>query len=108
MHLASRTGSLIGALILPSAAGDAQVDGFIGDVPVSALGVYNGNVYETLRERVKDEPLNQTEVVPGYEVRLASYIYGSELLRANATLKQYIKPMLKRGQKLAEGKIAKL
>jgi hypothetical protein len=35
----------------------------------SALGVYNGKVYEALWERAKAEPLNRTEVPAAYEVR---------------------------------------
>lgn len=35
---------------------------------VSAIGVYDGNVYEKLWERAQTEPLNQAEVTEGYEV----------------------------------------
>jgi len=35
----------------------------------SALGVYDGKVYEALWERAKAEPLNRTEVPVAYEVR---------------------------------------
>ena len=38
-------------------------------VTFSALGVYNGRVYEALWERAKAEPLNRTEVPAAYEVR---------------------------------------
>lgn len=34
----------------------------------SALGVYDGNVYEELWKYTQTEPLNQTEVPDGYEV----------------------------------------
>ena len=34
----------------------------------SALGVYDGNVYESLWKRAQAEPLNKTEVPPGYQV----------------------------------------
>ncbi|KAL0578791.1 hypothetical protein V5O48_003203 [Marasmius crinis-equi] len=50
---------------------------------LSALGVYDGQVYKTLWERAQTEPLNQTEVPDGYE--------------------EYIGPMLRRGQRLARG-----
>lgn len=36
----------------------------------SALGVHDGNVYESLWDRVQAEPLNKTEVPPGYQVRI--------------------------------------
>lgn len=36
----------------------------------SALGVYNGKVYEALWERAQMEPLNRTEVSAAYEVKL--------------------------------------
>ncbi|KAF8636086.1 hypothetical protein AX17_003791 [Amanita inopinata Kibby_2008] len=48
----------------------------------SALGVYNGKVYEALWKRAQDEPLNQAEVPEAYE--------------------ESIKPILVRGQKHAE------
>ena len=35
----------------------------------SALGVYDGKVYEALWERAQSEPLNRKEVPDGYEVR---------------------------------------
>lgn len=44
----------------------------------SALGVYNGKVYEALWNRAQAEPLNQTEVPEAYE--------------------RAIKPILQRGQ----------
>lgn len=34
----------------------------------SALGVYDGNVYEALWERTKIEPMNQRDVTDAYEV----------------------------------------
>lgn len=36
----------------------------------SALGVYNGKVYEALWERAQAEPLNRTEVPAAYGVRM--------------------------------------
>lgn len=38
----------------------------------SALGVYDGNAYESLWKRTRLEPLNATEVTEGYEVRISS------------------------------------
>ena len=35
----------------------------------SALGVYDGNAYETLYKRAQLEPLNASEIPEGYEVR---------------------------------------
>jgi hypothetical protein len=43
----------------------------------SALGVYDGNVYEALWERAKTEPLNRREVPEGYEVDFDSHSSGS-------------------------------
>ncbi|KAI0042754.1 peroxisomal oxidase [Auriscalpium vulgare] len=54
----------------------------------SALGVYNGCVYEALWERVQTEPMNQARVTPAYET--------------------HIKPILERGQKRAAEDKAKL
>lgn len=34
----------------------------------SALGVFDGNVYEQLWAKAQTEPLNATEVTEGYEV----------------------------------------
>ena len=39
----------------------------------SALGVYDGNVYEALWERTKREPMNQREVTEAYEVCLTPF-----------------------------------
>lgn len=40
----------------------------------SALGVYDGKVYEQLWKRAQDEPLNRTEIPVAYEVRPAQGI----------------------------------
>lgn len=40
----------------------------------SVLGVYDGNVYEALWDKVQHEPLNQTEVPRGYEVHILHLI----------------------------------
>ncbi|KAH8114987.1 acyl-CoA dehydrogenase/oxidase C-terminal [Phellopilus nigrolimitatus] len=53
----------------------------------SALGVYDGRVYEALWKRVQAEPLNQTEVTDGYE--------------------EFIKPLLERGRRLASDEQSK-
>ena len=37
----------------------------------SALGVYDGKVYEALWDRAQKDPLNDAEVPDGYEVRWA-------------------------------------
>lgn len=37
---------------------------------ISALGVYDGRVYEALWERAQAEPLNKTEVTAAYEVSI--------------------------------------
>ena len=76
------------------------------DLPLScsALGVYDGNVYETLYKRAQLEPLNKTEIPEGYEVRRFSRL--SLLGDGVDKWKQmYIKPMLERGQRLAGAKL---
>lgn len=67
--------------ILPNAIGLTDAFGFTDWELDSALGVYDGRVYEALYKRSQDEPLNKTPVTEGY--------------------KKYIKPMLERGQKIA-------
>jgi len=54
----------------------------------SALGVYDGKAYENLFKRAQLEPLNEKEVVDGYE--------------------EFIKPILERGRNLIEKGKAKL
>lgn len=68
---------------------------------LSALGVYNGKVYEALWERAKAEPLNQTEVPAAYEVRKydAGFLLLSDLLMSHSQAS--IKPILERGKRLA-------
>lgn len=39
----------------------------------SALGVYEGNAYEALWNKVQTEPLNQSEVPDGYLVRVVPF-----------------------------------
>ena len=67
----------------------------------SALGVYNGKVYEALWERAKAEPLNRTEIPAAYEVRK----YDANLLLPSDSLMSHfqasIKPILERGKRLA-------
>ncbi|KAI0702796.1 acyl-CoA oxidase [Cerioporus squamosus] len=67
--------------LLPEAIGLSDGVGFTDWELDSALGVYDGNVYESLWKRAQLEPLNASEVTEGYE--------------------KYIKPMLERGQRLA-------
>ncbi len=42
----------------------------------SALGVYDGNVYESLWKRAQSEPLNASEVTEGYKVRRVAATVG--------------------------------
>jgi len=69
--------------------------------PFSALGVYNGKVYEALWECAKAEPLNQTEIPAAYEVRK----YDANLLLPSDSFMSHsqasIKPILERGKRLA-------
>ncbi|KAI0758856.1 acyl-CoA oxidase [Fomes fomentarius] len=67
--------------LLPEAIGLSDGFGFTDWELDSALGVYDGNAYESLWKRTRLEPLNATEVTEGYE--------------------KYIKPVLERGQRLA-------
>ncbi|TFY76859.1 hypothetical protein EWM64_g7149, partial [Hericium alpestre] len=75
------------SLLLPEAIGLTDAFGFTDWELDSALGVYDGRVYDALRERAQGEPLNQSEVPSAYK---------------------YIKPILERGQRLAKGGGAKL
>ena len=45
----------------------------------SALGRYDGNAYEALLESTKNEPLNRTQVVDGYEQYLKPLLHRSRL-----------------------------
>ncbi|KAH9929407.1 acyl-CoA oxidase [Fomitopsis serialis] len=74
--------------LLPEAIGLTDAFGFTDWQLDSALGVYNGSVYEQLWTRAQMEPLNAEEPVCGYE--------------------QYIKPMLRRGRRLSATRKAKL
>lgn len=68
--LSTLLGSPIGSLI-----GESESWRFVSLIYLcssSALGVYDGNVYESLWERVQAEPLNNMEVPPGYQVRRGS------------------------------------
>ncbi|ESK95258.1 acyl- oxidase [Moniliophthora roreri MCA 2997] len=73
--------------LLPNAIGLTDAFGFTDWDLDSALGIYDGGIYEALWARVQTEPLNCTEVPEGYQ--------------------ESIRPMLLRGQRLA-GRDAKL
>jgi hypothetical protein len=62
MHSLSLIGRWIGLLVC--------INNAICNIltPPSALGVFDGRVYEELWRRAQLEPLNQTEGTPGYEV----------------------------------------
>lgn len=77
----------------------------------SALGVQDGAVYDALWEKAQTEPLNREEVTSGYSVS-PDYLWPRSLqeaviLRAHRALnlKDHIKPMLERGQRLAGSKL---
>lgn len=76
------------AELLPEAIGLTDAFGFTDWQLDSALGVFDGSVYEQLWARVQTEPLNATEVVDGYQ--------------------EFIKPMLERGQQIVGSSKAKL
>ncbi|PCH43218.1 peroxisomal oxidase [Wolfiporia cocos MD-104 SS10] len=69
------------AELVPEAIGLTDAFGFTDWQLDSALGVEDGSVYQQLWARAQAEPLNATEPVDGY--------------------KEYIKPMLERGQRVA-------
>ncbi|KAF7796497.1 hypothetical protein EIP86_007675 [Pleurotus ostreatoroseus] len=54
--------------LLPQAVALSDAFGFSDWELDSALGVYDGNVYETLWQKAQTEPLNRGDVVDGYEV----------------------------------------
>ncbi|KAJ3568100.1 hypothetical protein NP233_g5937 [Leucocoprinus birnbaumii] len=74
--------------LLPEAIGLTDAFGFTDWELDSALGVYDGKVYEQLWKRAQDEPLNRTEIPVAYE--------------------QSIKPILERGQQRAAALRTKL
>ncbi|KLO15570.1 peroxisomal oxidase [Schizopora paradoxa] len=67
--------------LLPEAIALSDAFGFSDWELDSALGVYDGRAYDALWAKAQTEPLNATEVADGY--------------------KQFIKPILERGQKLS-------
>ncbi|KXN92550.1 Putative peroxisomal acyl-coenzyme A oxidase 1.2 [Leucoagaricus sp. SymC.cos] len=74
--------------LLPEVIGLTDAFGFTDWELDSALGVYDGKVYEQLWNRAQAEPLNETEIPVAYE--------------------QSIRPMLKRGQQRAAAMRTKL
>ncbi|KAJ7235654.1 peroxisomal oxidase [Mycena rebaudengoi] len=66
--------------LVPEAIGLSDAFGFTDWELDSALGVYDGKVYEALWKRAQEEPLNQTEITDAYETS--------------------IKPILVRGRKM--------
>ncbi|THH13177.1 hypothetical protein EW146_g7008 [Bondarzewia mesenterica] len=73
----------------------------------SALGVYDGRVYQTLWERIQSEPLNEQEVTPGYKARRL-FVYDIFLFSEFFCEQKYIKPILERGRRLAKKNGVKL
>ncbi|KAG1733523.1 acyl-CoA dehydrogenase/oxidase C-terminal [Suillus lakei] len=71
--------------VLPNVIGLTDAFGFSDWSLDSALGVFDGRVYEALWKRVQMEPMNKDEVTPAYA--------------------PYIRPMLQRGQAAAEQKM---
>ncbi|KAJ7257516.1 peroxisomal oxidase [Mycena haematopus] len=73
------------AELLPDAIGLTDAFGFSDWELDSALGVYDGKVYEALWARAQQEPLNQDEVTEAYETS--------------------IKPLMMRGRRMAGAKL---
>lgn len=71
--------------VLPNVVGLTDAFGFSDWSLDSALGVFDGRVYETLWKRAQMEPMNKDEVTPAYA--------------------PYIRPMLQRGQAAAQQKM---
>lgn len=71
--------------VLPNAIGLTDAFGFSDWSLDSALGVFDGRVYEALWQRVQMEPMNKDEVTPAYA--------------------PYIRPLLQRGQAAAQQKM---
>lgn len=71
--------------VLPNVIGLTDAFGFSDWSLDSALGVFDGRVYEALWQRVQMEPMNKDEVTPAYA--------------------RYIRPMLQRGQAAAQQKM---
>ncbi|KAL5478962.1 hypothetical protein ACEPAI_2249 [Sanghuangporus weigelae] len=67
--------------LLPEAVSLSDAFGFTDWELDSALGVYDGRVYNALWDRVQTEPLNKSEITDGYL--------------------EFIKPLLERGKELA-------
>lgn len=60
--------------IRPNAVGLVDSFDIRDEILGSALGVYNGNVYERLLEEAKKSPLNQTPVDESFHKYLKSYL----------------------------------
>lgn len=71
--------------VLPNAIGLTDAFGFSDWSLDSALGVFDGRVYEALWQRVQMEPMNKDEVTPAYA--------------------PHIRPLLQRGQAAAQQKM---
>jgi acyl-CoA oxidase len=68
----------------------------------SALGVYDGRVYEALWDRAQTEPLNEMEVPAAYEVCMVQL--GIDINRLISHTQESIRPMLLRGRQQANRK----
>ena len=77
-------------------------------IPWSALGVYDGSVYEALMECALSDPLNRTDVIQSYAVSTFAYHFVFARLIIHACLQEYVKPILERGRRLAAQGGAKL
>ncbi|KAF8147662.1 peroxisomal oxidase [Crassisporium funariophilum] len=74
--------------LLPEAIGLTDAFGFTDWELDSALGVFNGKVYEALWERAQQEPLNSTDIPAAYEVSIKSILErGAKLAGMDAKAK---------------------
>ncbi|KAJ7769564.1 peroxisomal oxidase [Mycena maculata] len=70
------------AELFPEAIGLTDAFGLSDWELDSALGVYDGKVYETLWERAQEEPLNKTEVTEAYEASIKSILLRGRQMAA--------------------------
>ncbi|KIJ61734.1 hypothetical protein HYDPIDRAFT_96089 [Hydnomerulius pinastri MD-312] len=70
--------------LLPNAVGLTDSFSFSDWALDSALGVFDGRVYEELWRRVQLEPLNQTEGTPGYEESLKPMLQQGRMIASQA------------------------
>jgi len=68
--------------LIPETIGLTDAFGFTDWDLGSALGVYDGKVYEALWERAQTEPLNRTQVPVAYEASIKHILQRGQRLAA--------------------------